>query len=254
MKVLVAIVVVFVLGIAAASLVVARKVDRIRRSAAEGKAGRERRIREGALPSELRYVVGQIDLEIEQLDGDVESALAGRLSDLRGVLVRNHECRTSSFAPVVSCEAEVRGWRRIVPDRRIACSFPKDSSALQVAGDPDLFGWALRELFANVRSHAGEWSNLEVKIERTDDTLVLSVADDGEGPGPMTAARLYGAFTPRIGSPGPGLGLFAVRTIVERMGGSIHARPGAPSGLVHVLRLPLAPSTTPPPEEPRGLS
>jgi signal transduction histidine kinase len=217
-------------------------VERVRKSATEARTAREKRIREQGLPAEMEYVVRQIDREIERqlLPGETaDPRLAKRLDELRSILLRNHEARFVPVPVAALFQEETASFRATVPGQAVVCEGPDSGARLRIPGDPDLVRWALRELFANVRAHGDGWSRVEIGIERRNDAVAIRMEDDGAGPDPTAVPRLYGAFTPRIGSKGPGLGLFAVRTIIERMGGSIHASPGKRGGLAHTVLLPL---------------
>jgi signal transduction histidine kinase len=218
----------------------ARRIDGARRALDAKKAAYQKQLKEGGADAEMDYIVEEIDRAIR--DEGTSPERAERLQEIKTVLGRNRKPATSPFDAAAACADVIDAWRRQVPDEEITFDAPAGRPA-DVEGDPDLFRWALRELFSNVVAHGGTWSRIAVDLEHGDGITILSFVDDGEGPDLMTTSRFYGAFTPRIESEGPGLGLFAVRAIVERMGGSIQASPGGDGGLRHTIRLPLTRSS-----------
>ena len=220
---------------------ISRRFDRIRKSEDTRKAERQRQLVEGGLNAELDYIVNQLDRELEQGESRpdaVDADHARRLRELREVLLDNRDRVPQPFDAAAAVAEEISACRAL--DLEGILEFvPPTADASRVVGTPVLFRWAVRELVSNTLAHAGAWSRIEIRLEPDDsEGTVLSVADDGEGPDLMAVSRLYGPFTPRIDSSGPGLGLFAVRSIVESMGGSIHASPGSDGGLTHTLQLP----------------
>ena len=241
MKFLLGILFVLLLAATVAIFVLARRIERARRALDAKKAAVQKRLQERGGEAELEYVVMEIDRALEDVNGGDEAASADRLHELKTVLVKNDSAQPTPFDAAGACADVVEAWRRQVPDEEIVFNRSVEG-ATEVAGDPDLFRWSLRELFSNVVAHGGPWSRIAVELGSEDGAALLSFTDDGEGPDLTMISRLYGAFTPRIESEGPGLGLFAVRAIVERMGGSIKASPGDEGGLRHTVRLPLNPS------------
>jgi signal transduction histidine kinase len=123
-----------------------------------------------------------------------------------------------------------------------------------VWGDAALLSEAVENLLGNAIKHAPEGSAVVCSIEREKRAVAISVADEGPG---MTDAQLARAVRPFSGGTrrrghgdsAHGFGLWIVRLIAERHGGSIELRNGAP-GAVLTLRLPLDSSRNSEPTEP----
>jgi signal transduction histidine kinase len=237
MKLLLGSLVVLLLAAAVAIYILARRIERARRALDAKKAAFQKQLRERGGEAEVEFVVMEIDRALEDRAG-TDTGRADRLRELKTVLLRNRSAQPTPFDAAGACADVVEAWRRQVPDEEIVLSRSSEG-ATEVSGDPDLFRWSLRELFSNVMAHGGPWSRIAVELESEDGAALLSFTDDGEGPDLTTISRLYGAFTPRLESEGPGLGLFAVRAIIEGMGGSVKASPGNEGGLRHTVRLPL---------------
>jgi signal transduction histidine kinase len=80
----------------------------------------------------------------------------------------------------------------------------------------------VQEALANVRRHAGA-RTASVRLARRDGTVVVTVADDGQGFDPDAVTR--------------GFGLRGIRSRVEQIGGTVHVDSG-PAGTVLRLELP----------------
>ncbi len=110
-------------------------------------------------------------------------------------------------------------------------------------GDFGLLHRALLNLVLNAVQHAPEETEVDVALETAGDWATLTVVDHGPGISPDVQARLFQRFS--RGSEtlgGTGLGLYFVRTVAEKHGGSASAssEPGAPTRFK--LRLPLSSS------------
>jgi PAS domain S-box-containing protein len=90
-------------------------------------------------------------------------------------------------------------------------------------------------------------NEIRVSTRHDEGTLVVDVADTGEGIPPDLIGRVFDPFvTTRSSSGGTGLGLHICRNIVVAAGGTISVRSTMGSGTVFSVRLPLAASATGP--------
>ena len=125
-------------------------------------------------------------------------------------------------------------------------------TAIEASGDPaqELQGdrrrlcLALTNLLSNAIKHSPRDSVISIRAMRDDEALHLSVVDRGPGFPPQEAERLFekyyrSAVERDSGIPGTGLGLYIVKTVVERHGGSVAARRGAEGGAEFEVTLPL---------------
>ena len=92
-----------------------------------------------------------------------------------------------------------------------------------------------------IRGHGSRTSKSRCG-RRTDGTVVVRISDNGRGIPAGLRRKIFGRFV-RLGhelereKPGTGLGLYIVRTLVRRLGGSIHVhdRPAGPGSLFEVI-------------------
>jgi K+-sensing histidine kinase KdpD len=112
-----------------------------------------------------------------------------------------------------------------------------------VEADPEALERILINLVDNAFTHGGGMVELEAVPDERDGRMVrLSVLDRGPGVPAGDAARVFDRFSrgAKVTSPGMGLGLYLVKTLVERQGGHIAVteRPGG--GAAFNVALPAA--------------
>lgn len=113
-----------------------------------------------------------------------------------------------------------RSWSSESPTSRIDFELAIPDEDLLVEADPSALQVILRNLLENSLRHGGKES-LKVRIaaDRTDDKVALVVQDDGRGC-PEGHSSLGQIFEKGKNSQGAGVGLYLVRMLMKRMGGS----------------------------------
>lgn len=92
-----------------------------------------------------------------------------------------------------------------------------------------------------VEHHDGDRPTVSVSVETTDETAVVTVADDGPG---VPEAKRDAIFEGDVRSSNHGLGLYLVRTLAERYDGTVELRETGPEGSVFAVELPLIEKST----------
>lgn len=113
----------------------------------------------------------------------------------------------------------------------------------RVLADPDRLHQVMTNLLSNAARHSPRDGVVEVRIDRSDDRLQVSVTDHGAGIPPEFQPRVFEKFaqadtSARRREGGTGLGLSISRAIVERHGGNIGFRTERGSGTTFVFELP----------------
>jgi signal transduction histidine kinase len=119
----------------------------------------------------------------------------------------------------VSMEAKLRG-------AAIECAVDE---GIRVNGDRRRLTLALTNLLGNAVKHTPPESAIEVTVVRDGDDAHFKVRDHGAGFPPEDAAHLFDKYFRSVTErkrkvPGSGLGLYIVRTVVERHQGRVAAR------------------------------
>ena len=150
--------------------------------------------------------------------------------------------------PLVRESLDTARWRHHLPDA--ACEFrdslPNDMSAT-VVGDPEELKLALSNLIDNAVKYSGPDVHIAVELAALQpDRLAVRVRDRGIGISPGELKRIFrrfyripGVVATRV--KGTGLGLFIVRSVARKHGGTVSAESDGPGrGSTFTLWLPVA--------------
>lgn len=116
-------------------------------------------------------------------------------------------------------------WRSLPGEAEASFQACLSDSSVRIWADPDQLDVVSREILDNARHHAKS-ENVQLTINSTftqsDETIVLSVSDDGQGMTPETAAHACDPFySQREAGRGRGLGLTRALRLVEVNGGRL---------------------------------
>ncbi|MFW5959341.1 MAG: PAS domain S-box protein [Natronomonas sp.] len=81
---------------------------------------------------------------------------------------------------------------------------------------------------------------VQISTSVEDETLTVSVADNGPGIPDSQKETIFGKGEKGLDSPGTGIGLYLVRTLVDQYGGDVWVEDNEPEGSVFVVQLPIA--------------
>ena len=110
---------------------------------------------------------------------------------------------------------------------------------LEVDGDPDRLRQALDNLIANAVGHSRAGGTVTVTARREGGSVVIAVADKGEGIGPDDLERVFAAGVRLTDArPGSGLGLAVVRAMALAHGGEVEVESSPGQGATFRLVLP----------------
>jgi signal transduction histidine kinase/DNA-binding response OmpR family regulator len=115
---------------------------------------------------------------------------------------------------------------------------------LAVRGDATRLSQVLSNLLNNAAKYTPDGGQIELRVEREGDEVVVRVRDNGPGIAPELLSKIFDLFTQVDRSldrsqGGLGIGLTLVRRLVEMHGGSVHAMSeGEGRGSEFVVRLP----------------
>ena len=113
-----------------------------------------------------------------------------------------------------------------------------------ITGDPDRLQQIVWNLLSNAIKFTPKRGRVEVRLERADPHVRITVSDTGKGISPEYLPFIFDRFHQEEGSStrrsGLGLGLSLVRHLVELHGGTVYARsPGEGQGATFTINLPL---------------
>lgn len=111
-----------------------------------------------------------------------------------------------------------------------------------VFADGEALGRALENLIRNAADASEKGSKIEIICEKSDRTGHIIVADRGTGVAKKDRKRIFEPFhTTR--AQGSGLGLYAARSSLQKMGGELSYRPRKGGGCLFIMELPLVVET-----------
>jgi PAS domain S-box-containing protein len=129
--------------------------------------------------------------------------------------------------------------------KRIALDNRLDRNAGQITGDPDRLQQAVWNLLSNAVKFTNEGGRVEVRSERVDPYVHISVSDTGRGIKPEFLPYVFDRYTQAYAfggrrAGGLGLGLTLVRQLVEMHGGRVAAESeGEEKGATFTIKLPI---------------
>jgi len=133
-------------------------------------------------------------------------------------------------------------WIPLLEDQNIEYSIEIPEQAVIVDLDPDSYMRIINNLLQNVITHS-QADAVTVFLEKQEDTMQLSVADNGVGIGKedlkQIFSRLFKCDKGRS-EKGSGLGLSIAYQLAEKMGGKLTAESSPGQGATFILTLPLA--------------
>jgi signal transduction histidine kinase len=81
---------------------------------------------------------------------------------------------------------------------------------------------------------------VQISTALDEGTATVAIADNGPGIPDDRKETIFGKGEKGLDSPGTGLGLYLVRTLVEQYGGDIWVEDNDPEGSVFYVELPIA--------------
>jgi hypothetical protein len=122
--------------------------------------------------------------------------------------------------------------------KRILIELEKPESIPAVDHDPNQINQVLLNLLLNAIQSMDKPGTIRVSVQCDEDTVLITVADEGKGIPPETLPNIFRPFFTTKGH-GTGLGLSLARRIVESHGGQIEVTSVVGKGTQFVVRLPV---------------
>ena len=104
----------------------------------------------------------------------------------------------------------------------------------------DLLKAVFRNLLKNAVVHNDkETPQIQLSVMINDETLTVSVADNGPGISDGHKEEIFGKGDKGLDSSGTGIGLYLVQTLVNQYGGNVCVEDNSPEGAVFMVELPM---------------
>ena len=186
--------------------------------------------------------------DADRLTETVEQVLrAGRAGDKKA----GREKADVNFSQLVrDCTEAIRTRYHLGPEALRYEEAAMNGAGAHVKGSQEDLRTAVSNVLDNAVKYSGDHIDVQVRLETSDKRVVLSVQDRGVGIAPEDLKRIFRRFH-RIASrslahvKGTGLGLFIVKSIAQKHGGTAFAlSEGEGQGTTLVIELPKMQSPT----------
>jgi len=188
------------------------------------------------LPPEprMRELFAVISRQLRRMSAIVGDVLGAVQADSGAIVLRLERCDAEQLAH--EC---IEIFETMAPGYRFELDV---KGPTHLRADPRRFEQVLNNLLSNAVKYSPSGSRVKLEISGEDDSLVVSVTDEGPGIPPDLRDQLFRPFsrgkTGHEEIPGVGLGLYVSRRIVEAHGGSIDVRSVLGEGSTFTLKLP----------------
>jgi signal transduction histidine kinase len=92
-------------------------------------------------------------------------------------------------------------------------------------------------LIQNAFQHAGPKVEVEIEVIEEDEDVIIKIRDNGKGIKKEQKKKIFHKGYRRSELPGSGMGLYLVKLVIDRYGGSIHVEDNNPKGSIFVVKL-----------------
>ena len=185
------------------------------------------------------YVVEEGESYLEQAQSAADEAIeiTRTARDVTEVLLKDgSETKPVQIRPVL--HDQIEDVRSMADTAEITVSGSLEP--VEVLAD-DLLGSVFRNLLKNAIEHNdAQHPNVIISTTRCEETVRVSVADNGPGIPDELRESVFEEGTSGLDSDGTGLGLYLVRTLVDRYDGDVWIEDNDPRGSVVIVELPVA--------------
>jgi putative PEP-CTERM system histidine kinase len=169
---------------------------------------------------------------------DTVANASGRISRLIGQLGQGAAGQTGAQATID--EIAAMAINRTI-DRDPRPSLMIRSPAIFVGDVRDQLGNVIENLLRNAQEATAADGTIDVVVQQSADTVIISVSDTGHGMTPaFVRERLFRPFDSTKGRRGMGIGAFQVREFARSLGGSVEVESTPGAGTTIKLFLPLS--------------
>ncbi|HEX8137657.1 MAG TPA: ATP-binding protein [Pyrinomonadaceae bacterium] len=184
-------------------------------------------------------------LEVIERNARSQNQLIEDLLDVSRIITGKLRLDVRPVEPVSFIEAAIEAVVPAAEAKGILIHRSLNAGVPEVSGDPARLQQVVWNLLSNAIKFTPRGGRVEVRLERTNSHLEISVTDSGAGIEAEFLPYVFDRFRQADGSTrrqhgGLGLGLAIVRHLVELHGGSVGAAsPGEGLGATFTVRLPL---------------
>jgi PAS domain S-box-containing protein len=183
-----------------------------------------------------------------------QAQLIDDLLDVSRIITGKIRIDVRPIDPISFIDAAVEAVRPAAEAKNLRLQKVMDTGLVSVSGDPVRLQQVVWNLLSNAIKFTPKGGRVQIKLERVNSHVEITVSDTGEGIAPEFLPHVFDRFrqadqrtTRKYG--GLGLGLSIVRHLVELHGGSVRAESaGENEGATFTVLLPVAPVPSEPAE------
>jgi signal transduction histidine kinase len=136
----------------------------------------------------------------------------------------------------------IKNYRSIAEKKNIEIEF-QTVGPIQIKADKLYLSRVIENLLSNAIKFSADHKKIFVELSSLEDQIELTIKDEGPGISEEDQAKLFQRFQkltarPTGGESSTGLGLFIVKTILEKLGGTIVCKSKLGEGAAFIVRLP----------------
>ena len=137
----------------------------------------------------------------------------------------------------------LKGYDQVLFKKLQKVHFNIDSEALLIYTDKPTLKRILDNLMSNAIKFSKRKTNIYINVGKNQENIIFSIRDQGPGISDEEQSRLFKKFEklsnkPTMGEKSTGLGLSIVKTLVEKLGGTVQVDSALGSGTEFVVILP----------------
>jgi len=195
--------------------------------------GQAEAIGDGVYPGDASHLAPILDAT-ETLDRLVEDLRTLVLTDAGNLVLHREPTDLGALAADT-----VETFKTQADAAHITLSSDVAANLKPVNLDPARIRSVLGNLLSNAIRHTPSGGSVKVAVNRSGDSVALTVTDTGEGIAAELLPRVFERFVKGASSPGSGLGLAIVRQVAEAHGGTVTAERADGGGSTFRLHLPV---------------
>lgn len=191
-------------------------------------------------PDDIRDMTGEILLSSARMFDLITTLLDVNALETGGIVLKPSHFDVDELLIAVGVAYEEAAHQKSITLVHTPCPEP-----LVVYTDMTAARQVLDNLISNAVKYSPHGKNVHLMAYALSDMAVISIRDEGPGLTEDDKQKLFGKFTrlsarPTGGEHSTGLGLSIVKTLVERMGGSVRCESEYGHGATFVVELPIA--------------
>lgn len=188
------------------------------------------------LSDEQREYMDKIHQIVADGLGMMRNLLDNRKLEDKGITIGHEKLNLSALLQTL-----VKNYEILASKKRIALHYQSDVTVM-LASDKSYLNRIFENLLSNALKFSESGKNIYVNLSEKESGIEVSVRDEGPGIPPEDQLKLYHKFqrlTPRptAGESSTGLGLWIVKTVVEKLDGTIDCESEVGVGTIFTVRL-----------------